>query len=410
MTFRVLCDIFNTRVFTMKKSKKIFSFFDVAVIVIICSFIMCFLGATIVYKRLGGIDYSLLSNDEDMKRFVGAYNELIDNYYDSLDKKTLIDGAVSGMYEVTGDPYTTYLDYNTSEALDDSLDGEYTGIGISVSSLNGAVVIVNVFKDSPAEKAGLVKGDVIKKVDGEAVTSDNSGEVIGKIKTAKKVALTVESAGSEKTLEIETTTMLVPVVNSQVFERNGKKIGYIALTVFNDTADIQFTNALTELEKSGIESLIVDLRSNTGGYLQITENIIEMFLEKDKVMYSLENKSSSTVIKDDTSEHREYPIDVLINKNSASAAEIMAAALKYSYGAKLVGIESYGKGKVQERSNLEDGSSLKYTTAKWLTPNGDCIDGIGLQPDIEILQSEDHDYNDIYTDTQFMKALEDLAA
>ena len=396
----------------MKKKNKIFSFLDVTIITIITSVIMCFLGGLLIYKHLGGVNYSVLGTDEKLQEFIAAYNNLLDNYYDSLDKNSLIDGAINGMYSQVDDPYTTYLDGENTESLNSSLSGEYEGIGIKFEALeDGTMSIVEVFDDSPAKKVGLLVGDIITKVNGEDTTTKTSSEIVSIIKSSanQKVNLTINRNGSELSFNVEVDKLLVPVVTSEILQKNGHNVGYIRLTVFNDTADVQFTNALTSLENTGIESLIVDLRSNTGGYLQVAKNIAEMFLEKGKIIYSLENKDGIENFKDETSEKRNYKITVLINKSSASASEILAASLKYSYGASLLGETSYGKGKVQEKATLTDGTTVKYTTAKWLTPNGDCIDGVGLTPDTElVLDTSIYNSDDITTDNQVMMALNQL--
>ncbi len=394
----------------MKKKHRVFSFLDVIIIVIIVSFIMCFLGASLIYKHLGGVNFSLLGEDTGLQELIAAYNNLLDNYYDEIDTQDLIDGAIAGMYEVTGDPYTTYLDESSSSSLEESLYGKYQGIGIEVTqTTDGKMQLTKVFEDTPAEEVGLLVGDIIIKVDDTTVTSDNQDELIDNIKNNDSVVLTILRDGIESSVTVSSTAILKPVVEYKILDSNGIKVGYINLSVFSDTADIQFSNALTKLENSGISSLIIDVRNNSGGYLQVAENISEMFLEKNKVIYSLESKDSIEETKDDTSEKRDYKIVVLINGQSASASEILASALKYSYGATLVGTNSYGKGKVQERTKLSNGTELKYTTAKWLTPIGTCIDGVGLTPDITVdLVSDGYDSNNIYTDTQVSKALESL--
>ena len=165
---------------------------------------------------------------------------------------------------------------------------------------------------------------------------------------------------------------------------------------FNQTVYDQFVDALEKLEKDNIDGLVIDLRDNTGGYLAAATKMAKLFLENGKVIYSLNEKNGSTVSKDDTDEARTYPVYVLVNGNTASASEILAAALRDSYGAKLVGSTTYGKGKVQKTSTLSDGTMYKYTSAKWLTPNGLCIDEVGLKPDIEIDASADYTKDLVY--------------
>ncbi len=390
----------------MKKNKKIFSFLDVSIIVVVSSFIMCFLGATLIYKHLGGINFSLLNDDNQLKEFIGAYNNLIDNYYDTLNKDELIAGAISGMYSVTGDPYTTYLNQGSATNLDNSLNGKYNGIGITIYKED--LKIKEVFDDTPASRAGIKQGDIITKMNGENVTPND--DIAEKIKKSKSFTLTVSRNGIEHTFNLSPASINDPVVSSHLFNQNGKRIGYIKLEVFNSTCDVQVSDHLAKLEKEGIDALVFDLRDNSGGYLQMAKNIAEIFIEKGKIIYSLESKNSKEDAKDETNEKRTYPISVVVNKSSASASEVLAGALKYSYGAKLVGNKTYGKGLVQERANLSTGTAIKYTTAKWLVPTGECIDGKGLLPDIEVeFDSTLYDRENIYTDSQVMRAVNDLA-
>ena len=395
----------------MKKRVKIFTFLDVAIIIVVTSFIMYFLGSVLLYRHLGGVNYSIIDTDGKLQEFISAYNELSSKYYDDLDKNDLINGAIKGMYGVVDDPYTTYLDNNNANNLNDSLSGEYKGIGIRILTTNESTKIVEVFSDSPAEKAGLKVNDIIVNINGEDTKDKTGDDVAAMIKRGKdNVAnIIVERDGIEKSFKIDVTNLFVPVVTAKLLTRNNKNVGYISLSVFNDTADVQFAEALQTLENSKINALIIDLRGNTGGYLHVAENIAEMFIEKGKIIYSLEDKSGKTDYKDKTGEKRTYPIGVIINNGSASASEILASALKYSYGAKLYGTKSYGKGKVQEKTDLSNGTSIKYTTAKWLTPAGDCIDGLGLEPDgIVEFKYENYDENDIYSDNQVLYTLENL--
>lgn len=394
----------------MKKRRKIFSLLDVSIIVVVTSVVMFLLGATLIYKHLGGVNFSLLDEDVNLQEFIGAYNNLLDNYYDSLDKGKLIDGAIEGMYTIVGDPYTTYLDQYSSDSLNDSLNGRYDGIGITLSKdESGNMTIYSVFDDSPSSRAGLKAGDIIVSINGEDIAGKDASYVANLIQNSSSVSINYLRGTSENTVVVEVESLMVPAVSSMVISSSGVRIGYIRLFVFNDTADIQITNHLSKLESQGIDALILDLRDNSGGYLQIAENIAESFLEKGKVIYSLESKSGNEIAKDDTNEKRTYPIAVVINNNSASAAEILAAALKYSYGATLVGNTSYGKGKVQEKSSLTNGTTIKYTTALWLTPNGDCIDEVGLVPDIEVdMVFDGYDQENITTDIQVMTALKSL--
>jgi len=200
------------------------------------------------------------------------------------------------------------------------------------------------------------------------------------------------------------------MVTSHMIENTS--IGYIGFTVFSDKIGEQFKSAVESLETNGMKSLIIDLRGNTGGYLEGAEKIANIFLEKNKIIYSLENKKEKVTTYDTTDEKRDYKIVVIMNSQSASAAEVLAAALKDSYGATIVGSVSYGKGKVQQTMNLDDGGLAKYTTAKWLRPNGSCVDNEGIQPDyqveIEYIVNEENEVTSSI-DHQYNKALELLS-
>ena len=394
------------------KKNRIFTLLDVAVIVIVTSAVMCFLGGILIYRHLGGINYSLLGDDTNLQEFISAYNDLTENYYDDLNKKDLIQGAINGMYSKVSDPYTNYLDENNTTSLNDSLNGKYYGIGIRIKETEEGIQIHELFDDSPAYSAGLLAGDFIVALNGEDTANLTSQELVDKIKKDNNtMTITVKRNGENKTFQIKTAEVLTPSVTYKVLEKNNHIVGYLYLSVFNDTADVQFEKALSKLENFGIESLIIDVRDNSGGYLEVAKNIAEMFIEKDKIIYSLENKTSKTDYRDKTNEKRSYKMNVIIDGNSASAAEILAAALKYSYGASLVGETSFGKGKVQERASLSSGTTVKYTSALWLTPAGDCIDGKGLVPDYPVaFDQATYVQGDIYSDSQILYALNNLAS
>ena len=193
---------------------------------------------------------------------------------------------------------------------------------------------------------------------------------------------------------------------------NGTNIGYLKMNIFSKTLSDQVNNALNDMETQGMQKLIIDLRNNTGGYLESAEATANLFLEKGKLIYSLENKDAKASYYDETDAHKTYPIVILLNENSASASEILAAALKdsYGYGVTFVGTTSYGKGLVQQTYDLSDGSMAKYTSARWLRPNGNCINGVGLKPDYEIAKEDIRDEAGYPIDNQLQKAIEVISA
>ncbi len=395
----------------MKNNKKGFNLLSVIIVICITSIISGLTTGVIVtnsYKNNLGLTYEDLVNDESLNEFLEVYSSIINNYYEDVDTSAMIDSAVDGMLDYLGESYTTYLDKDATEELEERLSGSYRGIGIAVANK----VIQSITSGTPAAESGLQVGDIITGVDGVDVTQKSNEELTDLIKETDKdsIKLTVQRGEETLTFDIGLATIPISAVNYQMLENN---VGYLQMEIFSATLDEQVANALDDLENQGMQKLIIDLRNNTGGYLESAEATASLFLEKGKLIYSLENKDATAEYYDKTDENTSYPIVILINGQSASAAEILAAALKDSYGAVLVGEKSYGKGKVQQTYNLSDGSMAKYTSARWLRPNGDCIDGVGLMPDY--IANLTYTYDDTgkingTIDTQLNKAIEVISA
>lgn len=355
-------------------------------------------------KTSSVVGYKNVSNDKALQEFVDVYASIISDYYEDVDKEGMVSNAINAMFNYLGDAYSQYMTKEQSEALAQKLQGEYEGIGVQIATGN---VIDEVFEDSPAKIAGILKGDIIIKVNGESVEQKTIAEVASLIKSNQKstVEMTLRRNAENITVTVTKKKMYVPSVQSEIKEQNGKKIGYLAIETFSNTLAEQISEKLSLMEQEGITSLIIDVRNNSGGYLNSANKVASMFLEQGKIIYSLQNKDGLTHYKDETSTKRDYPITVLINGYSASASEILAAALKESYGAVLIGEKSYGKGKVQQTMELDNGSMVKYTSSEWLTPLGTCIDKVGLTPDIEVL-NEVSEEGLILKDAQLEKALD----
>lgn len=352
---------------------------EVILIAFFSSLVMSFCTGYLVYSKKD-CTYSI-NGDEYLAELNKAYNEIKSNYYSSVDLGGLVDAGINGMFGYLGDPYTTYLDKSETESLTSSLSGYYKGIGISVNVSDDGVVIINkVYENTPAYSAGLLVGDIIVDVNGNEISNSGTTDIASIISGVDDVDITVVRDNNKFNFKLKSESLYVPSVSSEMIDN----VGYISISKFNESVFQQFEYQLNNLEKNNINDLIIDLRNNTGGYLSAATKISELFLERGKVIYSLNEQSYTTVTKDETDESRTYNIWILINGNTASASEILAAALRDSYGAKLVGTTSYGKGKVQKTSMLSDGTMYKYTSAKWLTPNGECIDEVGLVPDIVV--------------------------
>lgn len=373
----------------MKKIKV--NFLQLTILIFIPSLILSLVSGSLVYMRLSNHGRVTTTNNKHVNEFINTYNKLLDEYYEDLDETKLVDAAINGMLEYTGDDYTIYMNEDATDSLNEKLEGTYEGIGVRIS-LNDKyqIYIYEVFNDSPAKEAGIEVGDILISINGESVigkSTEEASEIIKKSKESK-INIVVERNDKELGFEVERKSLIVPAITSSIKEVNGKKIGYINLETFSNTVDTQVEATLISMEKDGIDSLIIDVRGNTGGYLTSCTNIIELFLEKDKLMYTIKGKKTSDDYKDSTETKRDYPIVVLINGGSASASEILASSLKYSYGATIVGTKSFGKGKVQTTGTLEDGTMIKYTSARWFMPNGECIDEKGLEPDVKVELNE----------------------
>lgn len=386
------------------KDKATFKLKDVIVIIIITSLIVSISTSLIVIKRYDKNINTKNSNNQNVNNFVSAYNTLINSYYEKIDEQELVDSLIKDLYTYVGDPYTKYLNAEETAALLETLKGEYEGIGVRVTNTDDlkGILVVEVFDNSPAFKAGIKAEDIIIKVNNQDILGKKDSEVVDIIKSSKNVSVTILRNKEEKTFKMELSSVDIPSVETKLYKNNNHKIGYIYIGAFAINTYEQFKIKLESLEKDNIDSLIIDVRSDTGGYLTTAKEIIELFLEKGKTIYSLKSKDIEETYKDNTLEKRDYPIIILTNEYSASASEILTAALKESYGALSVGKTTYGKGKIQQTTSLKEGGMLKYTTATWLTPNGNCIDTKGIKPDYEIEYKLDNDM-------QLDKALEILS-
>ena len=323
----------------------------------------------------------------------------------------LVEEAIDGMVSSVGDVYTSYVDTDESDEFNELVSGTYEGIGCTIQMQDDGLKVIEVFDDSPAKKAGLKADDIIVKVDDMEVNEENNAEVLSnyiKNEADEKIIMVISRGDEEKTLNIKRGKVETPVVSSVTYDKNNKKIGYIGISLFSSVADKQFEKALKELEKENISGLVIDVRGNNGGYLTSVTDIAELLLPKGKIIYQVEKDEKRDVTKDKTDVSRKYPIAVLTNDNSASASEILAAAIKESYSrGYVVGTKTYGKGTVQQVKTLPDGSMIKYTVENWLTPDGNWIDKNGVEPTDEIVFDAKY-WEDQKTenDNQLQKALD----
>lgn len=339
-----------------------------------------------------------------------TYDTIMSEYYKDVDSDKLIEGAINGMLESLDDEHTMYFDKKSKEEFDSELSGNYYGIGAQIQLTSDETIkITKVFDDSPAKKAGLKEEDVFVSVDGTSVKGKNATEVANMLKSdsVKTSTIVVKRNDKELTFKVTKENITLFSVSSEMLDNNGKNVGYLSVSIFGQKTYSQFKDALTKLEKQDMDSLIIDLRGNTGGYLSTVTNMLEEFIDKGNVIYQIQSSSGVKQYKTVKASEKKYKIVVLIDGGSASASEIMSAAMKEVYGATLVGQTTYGKGTVQTTKNLSNGSMIKYTIEKWLTPSGKNIDKEGIKPDCEVELGDSYKNNPTKeNDAQLQKALD----
>lgn len=329
--------------------------------------------------------------EKESKKLGTALSLIESNYYEKVDREKLIDGAVNGMMEALGDPYSNYMGKETAQRFEESIEGSFSGIGAEVSSDNGKVVVVSPIKGSPAEKAGIQAKDVILSVNGESLEGLELNAAVAKIRGPKgsKATLKVQRTGTAEPLQFVITRDDVRL--ETVYATMEKEhVGVIEVTQFSQNTSERFKEELTKLEKQGMKGLVIDVRNDPGGVLPVVIEMVEQFVPSGKAIVQVEDKNKRREVSTSKGSSKKYPVVVLMNKGSASASEIMAGALQQSAGAKLIGENSFGKGTVQTsfEEQLGDGSLLKITIAKWLTPDGTWIHGKGIKPDIAVAQPD----------------------
>ena len=366
---------------------------------------------TMYYNMLGRENDSEPVITPEVEDKLGAIKSVIDNdYYEDVDKEALENGIYKGLVEGLDDPYSTYYTEEEYAEMMESSEGVYQGIGAYLEQDRETmqIKVVRPISGSPAEQVGLLADDIIVEVDGEDITSQDINLVVSKIRgeAGTKVNIGIRRAGESQILyfdiiraEVESET-----VDYEMLEDN---IGYIYLSEFDDVTTRQFTDAMEDLKSQGMDSLILDLRDNPGGNLDVAVDIADYILPEGLVVYMEDKNGKREEYRSDASHHWDKPIAILVNGNSASASEIVCGALKDYDRATLVGTKTFGKGIVQQILPLGDGSGIKVTIARYYTPNGTCIHGEGFQPDVEVEFDTDL-YLEEETDTQLVKAIEVL--
>ncbi len=326
---------------------------------------------------------------DDLNKISKTYGLIESRFLNDVEKAKVVDGAINGMLSALNDPYTVYMDKEEAGHFQESIESSFTGIGAEVTMENGNVKVIAPIKGSPAEKAGIHSGDVILSVNGEALQGLTINEAVAKIRGAKgtQAKLEILRGGTGEPVQIIVVRDKIDLetVYSEMIDG---QIGKIEIRQFAQNTAKRFEEELAALEAKGMKALIIDVRNDPGGVLPVVVEIAEQLVPKGKTIVQVEDRTQKRVPTVSNGKGKPYPIAVLINKGSASASEILAAALKESAGGRLIGETTFGKGTVQYTfaEEMGDGSNIKMTVAKWLTPNGNWIHNKGIAPDIAVSQ------------------------
>ncbi len=398
---------------THMKFKKVYTSF---IVVIIAAFGVGFLtGRGQIKVSDGKIEINRgnqsIATTADYSLLWEALDQLNKKYVDRpLDQKKLLYGAVSGLVNAAGDPYTVFMDPDQAKQFSDQLRGSFEGIGAEIGSKEGQIVIVAPLEDTPAEKAGVLPGDIILEINGESTLNMTTDQAVSKIrgKSGTQVKLIVIHKGRNESAEITITRAKIEIksVKLENKEINGKKIAVIKVNQFGDDTEGLFDRAVDQVATGNFSGLIVDLRNNPGGYLPTAVDVVSNWIEEGGVaLKEIDHDNNEKEYKTEgMARLKGMKTIVLVNGGSASASEIVAGALQDYKAATLVGEKTYGKGSVQELISLRNDSEIKITVAKWFTPKGRGIDKTGLEPDIKVERTNADFEAD--RDPQMDKALE----
>ena len=346
--------------------------------------------------------------DLDFSLFWEAYHKLQEKFVDKgkLDTQNLIYGAISGMVKSLGDPYTVFFTPEETKKFEEDVKGQFEGVGMEIDIKNGQLLIIAPLEGTPAQRADLRAGDKIMAINGAPTADLTIDEAIDLIRGPKdtEVTLTIfrEEWGKNKEIKLVRDVIEVPSLKWEMKD----DIAYIKIYQFSENASLDFRKAAIEILSTPTQKIILDLRNNPGGYLEVAQDITNWFLEPGQVIVieDFGNGEKTEHKSEAGGQFLDYKIVVLINEGTASGSEILAGALRDNRNILLIGEKSFGKGSVQELENLKEGSSLKITVAKWLTPKGQLITDVGLEPDIKV-EMTDKDYEE-GKDPQLDKAIE----
>lgn len=388
---------------TNKKEHNSFKLWEVVVVMIVTLLVGLFIGSYATYSKYGSdnVNYS----PYELKEVHSVYKNIMLDYYKKVDQGKLNDYAILGMLYSLGDNYAALIDKYDGQRLDEDLNGNFIGLGVEIiGKENGDIEVVSVFKDSAAFKNDIKVGDIILEVNSKPYNASTINEMTYKIKNSK-VGDTVEftiKRGNE-TLKKKVTLEQVELESvSYTTHINGdKKVGVITISKFALNTYEQFDDAYKKLKEQGVQSLVIDLRNNAGGYLSSASKVLSLFLNKGDVIYQRNSSDIVEKVLNDSDKKITLPVVLLVNENTASSAEIFVSSLVDNLGVTVVGTKTYGKGTIQKLYELSDGRYVKFTVQEWLSAKGKKVDGVGIIPDVLVQVDKNANF-----DNQLTKAIE----
>ena len=382
-----------------EKESVTFNLIEVIIIMIITAIFGIMVGSGVTFFKNNVL--KMKSNPEKFDEFLEVYDELMDNYYEDLDGDKLIEAGIKGMLDYLDDSYSVYLDEDETSSLMEELVGEFSGLGVNITvNDKEEVYIVSVIPNTPAEKAGFAAGDVFLEVDGKSVEGYTPDELSKLIRGANGTKCTIKVRRGKEEKELTFTRGVVEIPSISYELRDGD-VGYIAISLFAQNTKSQLEKAIDDLNEKGAKYFVLDVRNNSGGLLTSAEDISSLFLNKGDIIYQLSDQDGIKSIANKNDKKYTLKMAILVNGNSASGAEIFAAALNENLNVALVGTKTFGKGSVQVTRGLSNGSMIKYTIQEWLTPKGNHVNKIGINPTYIVEFNKDEDI-------QYKKAVEIL--
>lgn len=352
--------------------------------IVVCCLATALLTVVVVVGAEAFLLNRLTGSASESVRFLRTMSLLKSNFNGEVDNHQLFDGAIKGMVEAVGDPYTVYLNQKDYQQLSEMTGGSFGGIGIVFGKRGNDYVVISALPDNPGAEAGIKSGDIITAIDDKPTREMNMEQVANKIRGKQGTQVQLELKDKEGKLRKVTVTRAEiknPSVGGTLLPDS--KIGYIRIAVFNENTGADFAKKYQELEQQGMQALILDLRDNPGGIFDAGVEVAGMLVPKGPIV-SVEDKNGNKYVESSKLEQVKYPLAVLVNHGSASASEIVAGAIKDTKSGKLFGVKTFGKGSVQSVYRLDGTTAVKITVAKYYTPSGVCINNVGIEPDVKV--------------------------